>query len=340
MPAAWAPACIIDSVNWKWKAFVQNSVALLPSDLSNALYYRLQRAAGGLRVANPRPLLEAGSAIVDRIKSHGGCVEGSRFLEIGTGRGLSVPIAAWLCGAGECVTVDLNHYLAPEVVFADIAYMKANETGVRNFFGDKQVEATFNERFKLLAALSSGAGIADLMELTGITYLAPADATKLPYGDASFDCHVSNNVLEHVPPETVASIFVEGRRVLRPGGMSVHRIDFSDHFMHVDQSITSVNFLQFSERDWKRYAGNRYMYHNRLRIDEFSAILDASGIQVLAWEPTVDDEARRLLSEGSLSLDTRFSGKPAEVNATSWAWLTAKVPDAVEATSSQMVMGR
>jgi hypothetical protein len=30
----------------------------------------------------------------------------------------------------------------------------------------------------------------------------------------------------------------------------VHNIDFTDHFSHSDPSISSVNFLQFSESQW------------------------------------------------------------------------------------------
>ena len=49
-------------------------------------------------------------------------------------------------------------------------------------------------------------------------------------------------------------------------------VDYSDHFSHSDQTISSINFLRYSDDEWQRYAGNRYMYMNRLRHDDVLAL--------------------------------------------------------------------
>jgi SAM-dependent methyltransferase len=154
-------------------------------------------------------------------------------------------------------------------------------------------------------------------------YLAPADATRLSMPAGSVDFHVSYTVLEHIPPSVLGDILREGRRVLRPEGLFVHRIDFTDHFSHSDPAISSVNFLQFSELRWAWWAGNRFMYHNRLRVDEFADIVRDAGLTTRSLETVTDPRAMEAIRNGTIRLDPRFAGKAPEVNATSSAWLVA-----------------
>jgi SAM-dependent methyltransferase len=49
--------------------------------------------------------------------------------------------------------------------------------------------------------------------------LVRASAFALPFGDHTFDCVISSEVIEHIPFDEV--LFTEMKRVLRPGGMLV-----------------------------------------------------------------------------------------------------------------------
>jgi hypothetical protein len=64
-------------------------------------------------------------------------------------------------------------------------------------------------------------------------------------------------------------IINEGNRILSEEGLFVHLIDCSDHFSHNDKSISRINFLQYNVTQWNKLAGNRYVYVNRLRHDDF-----------------------------------------------------------------------
>jgi hypothetical protein len=64
---------------------------------------------------------------------------------------------------------------------------------------------------------------------------------------------------------------------VRAGGLFVHFIDHSDHFSHSDATISPINFLKHCESDWQGYAGNRYMYMNRLRHDDMIELIRESG---------------------------------------------------------------
>ena len=106
----------------------------------------------------------------------------------------------------------------------------------------------------------------------GIDYLAPADARNLPFDNDYFDAHVSYTVLEHIPRDVLRDIFIEAKRIVRPAGVILHNVDFTDHFSHSDRHISAINFLKFNECDYDRLAGNKFMYMNRLRDDDFRAL--------------------------------------------------------------------
>jgi SAM-dependent methyltransferase len=266
--------------------------------------------------------LQAGIDLVDHIEKQGGRVDGKVFLEVGTGRRLSVPLALWLCGASKVITVDLNPYLETALVRKDMCFIRDNRESVRKLFKGYAERPVFRERFKALAS-QDAEDISIWMRKADIRYLAPADAANLDIPGQSVDYHVSFTVFEHIPPDTLGGIMREGGRVLKTDGLFVHYVDFSDHFSHSDKDITAVNFLQFDEEKWDRYAGNRYMWHNRLRIDEFLDLLKSSGLRVLSSETKVDGRSLDTLKLGQLRLDRRFKDKTDEANATSSAWIAA-----------------
>lgn len=58
----------------------------------------------------------------------------------------------------------------------------------------------------------------------GGTRLRPGSAHDLPYPDASFDCLILANVLEHIVPGQRQASFVEMYRVMRPGAIVVGQL--------------------------------------------------------------------------------------------------------------------
>jgi SAM-dependent methyltransferase len=223
-----------------------------------------------------------------------------------------------LCGASKVITVDLNPYLKPELIMQDIEYLREHREEIISSF--TPYSPTFAERFEQLVRFEGK--LEQLLAMTNIVYSAPADATDLRLPSQSIDYHISYTVFEHIPAEVIRAIWREGRRLLKPDGLFIHLVDFSDHFSHSDPSITSVNFLRFSEWKWRLYAGNRYMYHNRLRIDDFMALMAQDGLQIVACYPTIDPRGLETLENG-FPLAPRFRDKSAETNATGNAWIIA-----------------
>jgi hypothetical protein len=130
-----------------------------------------------------------------------------------------------------------------------------------------------------------------------LEYISPADSTKLELQDNSIDIHYSCDVFEHVPPPVLKDILLEAKRVLRSGGVVAHHIDLSDHFALSDPRIGSLNFLKFSEEAWKRLAGNRYMYQNRMRKPEFETLFHETDLSILYQETETDPAALAVLDQ-------------------------------------------
>ncbi|MCY3946906.1 MAG: methyltransferase domain-containing protein [Anaerolineaceae bacterium] len=315
-------------MKWTTKARVQNMIAALPGPLADICYYRMQRLAGGLRNPTPVKQIDGGCQLAAAIQAQRP-LSGARVLEVGSGRSLAIPVLMWLLGAEQVLTVDLYRYLRPEILLADLAYLRANQTWLSGQLAPVTGEAgPTSERLAGLLALDlerpAARLLEDLMQLCSIDYRAPADAAALDLADGSIDVHLSRNVLEHVPPDALADILREAARVLKPDGVCVHLIDLSDHFQHQDSSISRINFLRYSEAEWERLAGNRFMFMNRLRASDYLAIFAAAGLEIVDQSRVVDDEARRLIESDGLPLDFRFEGRTSEDLATTRLLVVAR----------------
>jgi hypothetical protein len=181
-------------------------------------------------------------------------------------------------------------------------------------------------RFNELISISRNPrfSTSDMLDLCRVEYVAPGDAAATNLSGKSIDYHTSYTVLEHIPPVVLRAIMEEGNRIMRDGGLFIHRIDYSDHFSHSDRSITGINFLQYSDEEWERYAGNRYMYMNRLRHDDYVALFETVGHRILATESDMDERSHALLTADQFHLDKRFSPKSAGVLAMSGSWIVTE----------------
>ena len=106
------------------------------------------------------------------------------------------------------------------------------------------------------------------------------DARKIDRPADSFDLINSNNTFEHIYPEILIDIVKEFKRLLKPGGIMSHQIDMSDHFAHLDKSITIYNFLKYSDKEWS-LIDNTIQPQNRLRVTDFRKIFTDLGLQTI-----------------------------------------------------------
>lgn len=262
-------------MNWKLKALIQRTIARLPRRLGDELYYRMQRMYGAWYTPADTMAALRDAAKMGRIAAaHGRPFLNADVFEVGTGRRIDMPFGFFLMGARSVTTCDLYRLLKPELIAESQQTMVQHYKEIIDLFEPFTNSVRVGRSFDAIVTLKPG--------YHPVTYVV-GDAADTRFQPESFDLHVSNTVLEHIEWNALKAIMYEARRILRPGGLAIHHVDASDHFSHGDKSISSANFLQYSDAQWNRIAGNRFAYHNRLRLPDFTNIFQ----QAFAAPPTV-----------------------------------------------------
>ena len=303
---------------------IQNLVSSLPTKQSYDLYYNIQRKYGALKKGSysPKSRLVAGVNIWKYILQNNQSAKDKIFFELGTGRAPIIPLANFLMGAKQTITVDLNPYMKEELCVEMLDYIFQNKEQVKKIFGYYLI----NKNFSIIKDefINKNFSLQEFLNICNITYLTPLDATKTPLDSGSIDFYISYTVFEHIPKNILMNLIAEGNRLLNNDGLHIHRIDYSDHFSHSDEAISSINFLKFSEIAWRLIAGNKYMYMNRMRHDDFKELLKYAGCQIVYERCDIDENVINILDNNSLIIDKRFKSKSKEVLATNAAWFVAK----------------
>lgn len=280
-------------MRWEHKARIQRVCASLPG---GALLYReIQRRAGRLD-ADPFKRVPRHAEMVRRLGELGLKPEGLRCVEIGTGHLPVAPVAFHLVGASEVVTVDLHRRLHPGLTTRMLRRLAAAEDRLVELYDGVVEPGVLRDRLRVVAELADRP--AELFRRIGVRYLAPADAARLPRPGGSFDLSFSMTVLEHVTPPVLRGILAESRRLLHPDGFAAHLIDPSDHFAHQDPAISRINFLRFSDREWRRVGGNEFGYCNRLRASELERMVTDAGFVIERCYREVDERSRAEVDNG------------------------------------------
>jgi SAM-dependent methyltransferase len=301
------------TLDWKLKAFIQNSIALLPATISYELYFQMQRYFGGLKKPySPMNHFSVAVSMLRKIQKYmggggGGVKNVKKFFLVGTGRVPLLPVAFWLCGAEKIVTVDLNPYVRNELVTDMLFFIKMESDKIKKLFDDLLIM----DRFNLLLDYCKHEKVKKdiILKLCQIEYIAPGDAARVNIAKGSVNYHISHTVYEHIPLNIIADILNEGNRIVADDGLFINSIDYGDHFSYMDKNISVINFLQYDDETWDKYAGNRYMYMNRARHDEFIKLFEMVGHDFLEIEPHKNKEAEKILERGDFVLDQKFRSK-------------------------------
>jgi len=213
-------------------------------------------------------------------------IEGKVFFEVGTGHKPVIPICFFLMGAGKVYTVDLNRRMDRKLLKGVLVHLLHKRETLIEKWKVFTSEGLLTQRFDMM--LHRKDEPERFLQEAGIHYLAPADAGSVDLPDGEIDCHISNTVMEHIEPAVLSKIAREACRLLKKDGVALHFIDLSDHFQHQDPSISTINFLKYSENEWNRIAGNEYAYTNRLRAPDYISIFNELSLKVLRKEVQVN----------------------------------------------------
>lgn len=302
-------------MNWETKAALSRWIARLPQGMGNRLYGQAQRIMGSNR-SKDRHFTACGE-ILDQLHLQGRTLDQARCLEIGTGKRLVVPVTLWLAGSEEIITVDAHRVQDSTLIRKDLREIPTLASQIATHpMIDK-------DRLDSLCQLLGGPWtLEDLMRHCHIDYRAPVDAAHLDLEDRSVDYQISYTVFEHIPPGELGDILQETRRVLRPEGLAMNLVDYSDHFSHRDPSIHGLNFLQYTDQEWAALAGNRFHYLNRLRHDDMRTLHEEAGLHLVSETTREFPEFATHLP----ALSAPFSQKPDTILRVATAWIIGSPP--------------
>lgn len=213
-------------------------------------------------------------------------------LELGSGWYPVVPVALFLGGAKSVTSIDISPLMTGEGIQETITkYLHWLDTGKL----EKLKPFIKSERLSALKAIAEKSfSKEELLSELNLTLLIK-DARNTGFETNSFDLVCSNNTYEHIYSEILTGIIKEFQRVVKPAGVNSHFIDMSDHFAHLDDSITIYNYLRFSEKQWRRI-DNSVQPQNRLRMSDYEKMYTEYNIEILEKEirPGSIDDLRKV----------------------------------------------
>ncbi len=205
-----------------------------------------------------------------------------RVLELGTGWYPIVPIALYLSGYNDIVSVDLSGWLTKQGQLTAIKKFMAwrSDGKLQKFLPDLD-----EGRWSVLTEIISDEEKLSYEDINKKICLEARveNLFETTMENHSFELICSNNTFEHVHAPVLKKILEKFRALIKPGGTMSHFIDMSDHFAHFDSSINIYNFLKYSKAAWQRI-DNDIQPQNRLRFVDYKKMYADLGIPITKEE--------------------------------------------------------
>jgi AraC-like DNA-binding protein len=204
-------------------------------------------------------------------------------LEVGTGYSLISVITLALLGFDKIITVDITCDISFKTFKKQITHFNDNQITEIS----KHSKFSRSELYEKVHMVNRVLSLEELFKLLNIIYIAPYNFEDIEKYAPYFDYITSQVVLEHVPPSVLDVFFKKTKQWLREGGYSVHTINFIDHFANPglfgDKSISEFNFLKYSNKYWKFWAGNSLAYTNRLSYLFYLQLCKTYNLEVIEF---------------------------------------------------------
>jgi SAM-dependent methyltransferase len=281
-------------VDWRYKALLQSVLSFIPAgDRVNYLFQRHITRNLPVDDAKFREIVGIAQRHLELVGRHGKKpIEDAVFYEFGAGWDLIGPLSFYSQGVDRQILVDIRRLSRPWLVNNTIDRLPA-------------LPPDSAPRRRPRQHVATGAAFFDTLDRHyGIQYRAPCDARRTGLQGGSVDYITSTNTLEHVPAADIPPILRECHRLLGSDGVMSFQIDYQDHYSYFDSRISAYNYLQYSQRGWRKYSQSIH-HQNRLRHPDYIHMIDDAGFTVLGQELNEGSPAD-LKTIDRLAVDERF----------------------------------
>ncbi len=267
-------------MNWRIKAIVQKVLSLsIIGDKINHLNAKLKRNYHkNVCIYQFYECLRKWNLVSEDISNK------TYALEIGTGYSLISSIVMSFLGFKNIITVDITNDINFKTVKKQAAYLLTPDLFEKLV---KNSEYTKEEvLFKINFILKSDS-LEQILNFFNIIYIPKYNFSDIEEYGSDFDYIYSQVVLEHIRPTVLKELFENIKIWLNKNGRSVHTINFIDHFTNPgffeDKSISLFNFLKYSDKTWKFWAGNSISYTNRLCYKYYIELCDTNELELISF---------------------------------------------------------
>jgi len=229
-----------------------------------------------------------------------------RVVELGTGWVPAVPYAFLLSGS-RVDTYDVERLVRPRLSRRTLAEIHRRAAEFASAAG-----ITEQVLLRRLSIAEQTPDFSTACRALAGSYRAPFNTLQLPYADGEADLVISNLVLQCIPRNVLKPVLAESMRVLRPGGLAIHRIRMSDEYAAKDPNRNHLEYLQYADRHWNRWFCHRLKHQNRLRASQFISVFAEVGGTCRSVDRFVDRDSIAVVER--LRLADQFHGlKPEDL---------------------------
>ena len=244
-------------MRWIFKVIIKLMIARIP------IPYKLWRAIGLFRHGHMDSINYSHKIFNLHIaRSYGQGVPGGMvMLEIGPGDSVASSLLAFAIGARRVYLLDVGDFACKDITFYKSFAKDMIKRGMR------------------APNLEEAKSFDDILRLCNAEYLVDGISSLRNMPAASIDFIWSHSTLEHVRKYELEELMRELLRVLKPGALSSHNIDYQDHL------DSALNNLRIPEFLWESsLVSSSGFYTNRIPAVRMHALFKDVGFEILQEE--------------------------------------------------------
>lgn len=260
-------------MKWWMNAGLQYTLANIP--FGHKVHRLLQKSGGGLANLKGNTRFENAIKICGYANDYHGSLNSARAVELGTGWIPAVPITFLLTGT-KVDSYDVQELISDDLFQKTVVILEERLEEIAEASGQSLLE--ISDRYEILRKCKS---LREAMEKFEGNYTITQRTDMLPYKDAEIDIVFSNLVLQCIPEFILPEVVRESYRILKPGGIAIHRIRMTDEYAPCDPNRNELSYLKIPGKTWNRFFNHSLKHVNRWRRPRFMKMFDEIGFQVI-----------------------------------------------------------